>query len=111
MGACNILNRLITDFFNFYETLPSDSFLNDQDYLNQIYKFAEKFSNGIKNNTQEMRQSFEKLAEQFMIISRQFNIQQREDDKNWLVYLVLQLEAACGKEKALDFAERHESKK
>ena len=58
-----------------------------------------------------MRQSFEKLAEQFMIITRQFNIQQREDDKNWLVNLVVQLEVACGKEKALDFAERNEAKK
>jgi hypothetical protein len=70
LGACNILNRLITELFNFYDSIPSDSFLNDKDYLNEIYKFAEKFSNGIKDNTQEMRESFEKLADYFMIIVR-----------------------------------------
>jgi hypothetical protein len=60
----------MTELFNFYDSIPSDSFLNDHGYLNLIYKFAEKFSNGIKDNTQEMRQSFEKLADQFMIIIR-----------------------------------------
>ena len=45
-----------------------------------------------------------------MIIVRQLNIQQKDEDKTWLVNLVVQLKAACGKEKALDFAEKFQAR-
>ncbi len=53
---------------NTFQRIPADSFLNNQDYLDLIFKFAERFSSGIKAGTQDMRPAFEKLADQFMVI-------------------------------------------
>ena len=57
-----------------------------------------------------MRPAFEKLADQFMVIIGQLNLQETEAARFWLTKLVIQLENACGNEKALDFAEKYRAR-
>jgi hypothetical protein len=98
--ATKILNKWLEELLNTYDAIPEDSFLNDEaGLLQQLFEFTERFSQG---SNLHMRAAFERLAEQFMVVNRQLNVQQM----HWLNNLVVSIERACSPLKALEFADK-----